>query len=83
MGQRPFRVDILARMEASVRPLLDHIKANTPPETGFALLLFRFDGAEGTYGSNAQRTEMIQALRECADRLEARQDKPLIRGEDN
>ncbi|MFL5327380.1 MAG: hypothetical protein ACJ8C4_00565 [Gemmataceae bacterium] len=72
------RQDLLADLERRVAPLLDHIKASTPPGTGFAVLLFRFDGDEATYGSNAQRPDMIKFLRECADRIEARMDKPLI-----
>ena len=41
-------------------------------EVGFALLVFTF-GEEGfsTYVSNARREDMIKALRENADRLEA------------
>jgi hypothetical protein len=77
------RFDILADMERRVAPILDHIKAHTPAGTGFAVLLFRFDGHEATYGSNAQRADMIQALRECADRLEQRMDKPIIKPESN
>lgn len=72
------RLHLLADMESRVAPILDHIKEHTPPGTGFAVLLFRFDGHEATYGSNAQRQDMIAALRECADRLEARMDKPII-----
>lgn len=71
------------RMESSVTPLLHHIKANVPEGCGFALLVFRFDGKEATYGSNAQRPDMIKALRETADRLEQRMDKPIIRAGDN
>ena len=40
---------------------------------GFALLLFEFGdaGTWSTYISNAQRDDMIKALRECANNLEA------------
>ena len=81
MTKRPINFARLADLERRVSPLLDHIKANVPDGTGFALLLFRFDGPEATYGANAKRPEMIQALRECADRLEARQDRPIINPE--
>jgi hypothetical protein len=39
---------------------------------GFALLVFRFgdDGKSSDYISNADRQDMIKALRETADRLE-------------
>ena len=72
------RLDVLHDMEIRVKPILDHIKASVPDGTGFAVLLFRFDGHEATYGSNARRDDMIKSLRECADRLESRMDKPII-----
>ena len=42
-----------------------------PKGWGFALLIFSF-GEQGfmNWVSNAQRADMIKALRECADRLE-------------
>jgi hypothetical protein len=43
----------------------------------FALLVFN-DPAVAQYISSCQRTEMIQALRECADRLERRQTVPRV-----
>jgi len=44
---------------------------------GFALLVFEFGKPGiGNYISNAQRSDMIQALRETADRLEKNQDIP-------
>lgn len=44
--------------------------------SGFCLLVFGF-GAPGiaNYVSNASRQEMIEALRETADRLERKEDK--------
>ncbi len=44
---------------------------------GWALIVFEF-GAPciGNYISNAQRKEMIETLRETADRLERNQDIP-------
>jgi len=44
---------------------------------GFALVVFEFDKPGlGNYISNAQRADMITALRELADRLESRSDIP-------
>lgn len=49
---------------------------------GFALIIFEFsDVGIGDYVSNAQRSGMIKALRECADRLEAKEDIPKTIGE--
>jgi hypothetical protein len=48
-----------------------------PPGWGFALILFTM-GDSGpqyaSYVSNGQRADMIKALRECADKIESRQD---------
>ena len=47
----------------------------------FALLIFRFGGpGSADYVANAERTDMVQALRETADRLEAGQDIPKTIG---
>jgi hypothetical protein len=46
-------------------------------KVGFALLVFEFgdrEGHGGHYISNAQRDDMIKALRETADRLERNED---------
>lgn len=44
---------------------------------GFALIIFEFNQPGiSNYVSNAQRDDMITALRETADRLEAKQDIP-------
>jgi len=49
---------------------------------GFALLVFEFfDAGIGDYVSNAERKDMIDALRETADRLERKQDIPKTIGE--
>ncbi len=44
-------------------------------QMGYALLVFSFDDKvnAGDYISNAQREDMVKALRECADRVEANQ----------
>lgn len=46
-----------------------------PPGWGFALVLFTFgEGGFLTYMSNAQRADMVKALRECADKIETGDD---------
>lgn len=37
---------------------------------GFALLIFEFDSDKADYISNSQRNNMVDALRETADRIE-------------
>lgn len=45
------------------------------PSYGFAFLLFEFHSpGTSNYISNAERADMIKALRETADRLESNQD---------
>jgi hypothetical protein len=47
------------------------------PGMGFALLVFEFNApGVSNYVSNAERADMIQALRETADRLEQHHDLP-------
>jgi len=59
------------------RMVLDAMSMLLPPGTGFAALFWPI-GQHGVsqYGSNCKREDMIKALRECADRLERRQDVP-------
>lgn len=48
--------------------------------TGFCLLVFGFNAPGiSNYVSNANRADMIKALRETADRLEKNQDKVRFR----
>lgn len=48
---------------------------------GFALIVFEFHNPGiGNYVSNAERSGMIKALRETADRLEANEDIPVCTG---
>ncbi len=48
-----------------------------PPGWGFALVTFTFgEGGYVSYISNAEREDMVRALRECADKLESRKDFP-------
>jgi hypothetical protein len=57
--------------------VLNAVKERLPPNTSFTVLFWPF-GEHGIaqYGSNSERADMIKALRECADRLERRQDVP-------
>ena len=48
-----------------------------PPDTGFCILMFPFGKAGNSqYGSNCNREDMVRALREAANRLDNREDKP-------
>lgn len=48
---------------------------------GFALIVFPFgDSGTSNYISNAERKDMIKALRETADRLELNEDIPVTEG---
>lgn len=47
--------------------------------TGFCLLVFGFhQPGIANYVSNAEREDMIEALRETADRLERKEDNPNL-----
>lgn len=69
--------------EAELRPLLDTmgktlelVAAKFGVERPyFALLLFN-DPKVAQYVCNCRRADVIQAMRECADRLESREDVP-------
>lgn len=53
------------------------LKRECGPNTGFCLLVFGFhQPGISNYVSNADRADMIKALRETADRLERGQDNP-------
>ncbi len=53
----------------------DQVNAQLPEGFGFALIVFPFHGGgTGSYISSGQRSDMIQALRETADRIEKNQD---------
>ena len=72
----------IARKVGSVAKM---ICVATGMKIGFAVLLFEFaDGPGGwsTYVSNAQREDMIKALREQADALEKRLHNPPLRDRD-
>lgn len=57
--------------------ILDGIKAELPPDSGFAVLFWPV-GTHGIwqYGSNCARADMVAALRGTADRLARRMDVP-------
>lgn len=55
--------------------VLDAVRAGLPEGAGFCVLYWSYgDRGVVQYGSNARREDMVQALREAADRLERRQD---------
>lgn len=59
-------MDKMRSMEASARDLgrtLGEAVKQKGERIGFALMLFSFDGPEFTWISNAQRDDMIKALR--------------------
>lgn len=61
--------------EASLKDLANTIEAALPPGMCFALHIFTAGGnGYSGYVSNAARADMIVALRECADTLEAKMD---------
>ena len=60
--------DIAKTIDAILREVLGEPK-------GFALIMFEFNQEGiGNYISNARREDMIKALRETADRIEANAD---------
>jgi len=66
-------------LEAKARSVGKVIGDSLPPGVGFALLMFDFgEGGQMTYVSNAQRDDMVRALRECADTVEDHKDSPPI-----
>ena len=55
----------------------DMVSKMLPSDIGYAVLVFPFyNPGVANYISNAQRKDMILALRETADRLEKKQDFP-------
>ncbi len=60
---------------AKMRNLAAFVTRKLPKGWGFAIVVFPFHRPGiSNYVSNAQRQDMITALRETADRLEQRQD---------
>ncbi len=63
--------------EQSMRNIANDVKQHVPEGFGFAVLVFPHgQGGISNYVSNSNREDMIQALRETADRLEGKQDFP-------
>jgi len=55
--------------------MANKVKAMLPKDFGFALLVFPFSKPGiSNYISNANRSDIILAMREAADRLENKQD---------
>lgn len=73
---KDLRKDILMEMEEKIQPFCRHIKSQVSEGTGFAVMLFRFDGDEASFGSNCRREDMIRALRELANVMEKETFKP-------
>ncbi|KKN96680.1 hypothetical protein LCGC14_0163240 [marine sediment metagenome] len=62
-------------VRAGLQKLASHIEESyCPPDWGFCVLMFEFggDGKNMQWISNANREDMMKALREQADRLEKR-----------
>ena len=61
----------LEEAERSMQRIAKAVEPMVPKGFGFAVLVFSF-GEKGfmNWVSNAQRQDMVKALRECADKLE-------------
>lgn len=58
-----------------MQQMADKVKSMLPNDFGFTILVFPFnEPGVSNYISNANREDMIKALRETADRLEQKQD---------
>lgn len=57
-----------------MREIAKAVQLRVPEGLGFAVLVFSYGAGPASYVSNGQRAEMITALREQADLLEARKD---------
>lgn len=77
MGAGMKRLEDMTEPELSAltTSILNGIKAKLPDASAFMVLFWPI-GTHGVaqYGSNCIRADMIQALREAADRLDKRQD---------
>jgi hypothetical protein len=73
MPQRDLKNLTELELAALFNAVADAVKQLLPPGTLFAVIAFDDPGV-GQYVSNAQRGDMIRALRETADRLERRED---------
>lgn len=64
------KAKVLVGLEGDARLLGKFIKQAIPEGAGFALLLFEFEGDAMTWVSNANRADMVIALKELIVRLE-------------
>ncbi len=67
---REFDPDLIRRMEAygretarALETVMERFQEQGGEKWGFSLFIFSFDGPEFTWISNAQRTDMIKALK--------------------
>lgn len=59
----------------AMKKMADKVKKMLPKDFGFTILVFPFNNPGiSNYISNANRKDMIKAMREVADRLESKQD---------
>jgi hypothetical protein len=59
----------------AMQEMAEKVGKMLPQDFGFAIIVFPFNNPGiSNYISNANRSDMIKALRETADRLEKRQD---------
>lgn len=66
---------LLEQAEVRAKNLGRHLHAQMPEGWGFALILFSFgEGGFSTYISDANRADMIAALKECIEKLESRSE---------
>jgi hypothetical protein len=75
MGSELQGLSTLIDATLSARAILDGFR---PP--GFALIAFAFDGDEAVHVSNCDRSDMIKALIEVADMLQAGEDETRAPG---
>lgn len=70
------KAEDIAVGETRLRALAQVIEQALPAGLGFALHIFTWGGGHAGYISNARREDMVRALREAADTLEAGADSP-------
>lgn len=70
--------DIMKQIAAGIQDVLEDVA----PGLGFALIVFKFnEPGVSNYISNAERSSMIEGLKETIKRLEAGEDIPAAIGE--
>lgn len=59
----------------AMKKMAESVEKMLPKDFGFTILVFPFNNpGVSNYISNANRNDMIKAMREAADRLESKQD---------